>query len=100
VLNDSFSTGNYSEFLRFFKARTVFDNADDEDDVHIDESDVHIDEDDTDEDDTTPTPRTINKWSASVRAMLMHTGGRDCIIPGYGPISFWELLTSDLHRVG
>ena len=41
--------------------------------------------------------RTLDAFNRSVGALLIHTGGRDCIVPGYGPVGGWEVLRSSRY---
>ena len=41
--------------------------------------------------------RTLDTLNTSVNVLFIHTGGRDCIVPGYGPIEAWEILRSSRY---
>ena len=87
VLAAAYATGNQTELVAFLEARTAYDTV----------------YDGVGGGGTAPLaagtttlkpPRTMDVFNAKVAALLMHLGGRDCIIPGYEPHAAWELLRS------
>lgn len=41
---------------------------------------------------------SLDTFDASVRALVMHTGGRDCIVPVNRQVELWEQLVDDYRR--
>lgn len=41
---------------------------------------------------------SLDTFDAKVRALVMHTGGRDCIVPVNRQVEFWEQLERDYRR--
>ena len=74
VLAAAFATGNQSALVAFLEARTAYDTVG-----------------------AGTAGRTLDAFDAKVGAVLMHLGGRDCIVPGYGPHAAWELLRSERY---
>lgn len=63
VFTDAERTGNWSGVAAFMRERTAYD-----------------------------ADGGLATFHRQVGALYMHTGGRDCIVPGYGPVAFWEQL--------
>ena len=71
LLAAAYATGNQSALVAFLAARTAYDP----DPAHSAPSSV-------------ATERTLDTFDSAVGAMLLHLGGRDCIVPGYGTRTF------------
>ena len=65
------ATGNFTPLVRFQQSRTAFDQPG---------TGANF------------SGRTLDAFNRSVGALLIHSGGRDCIVPGYGPVGGWEAL--------
>ena len=65
TLLKAFESGDQGPLVSFLAARTAYDAG--------------------------PT-RSLHTLSNAVRVIFIHTGGRDCIVPGYGPVEGWEIL--------
>ena len=75
-LNEALSSGNFSSFVMYMSERTMYDNPSINPDVDS---------------------RSLSIFHNNVDVLLMHQGGRDCIVPGYGPRRGWEQLR-DMYR--
>jgi hypothetical protein len=69
LVSASFTSGNYTALIAYFEQRTAYDQPG-----------------------FGAEGRTADRFDAAVGAMLVHIGGRDCIVPGYGAIGAWEIL--------
>jgi hypothetical protein len=70
LVANAFATGNSSALIAFLATRTAYDVG----------------------------GETLDAFNRSVRVLYEHTGGRDCIVPGYGPVGAWEVLRSERYR--
>ena len=71
IMTAAVESGNYTHLISFLAERTAYDT-----------STLVMD----------PTNRSLRIFHNNVAVLLMHQGGRDCIVPGYGPRRGWIQL--------